>query len=448
LEKLEFYQIEVGERVLVYAPLKRYAGLFERAEVRGLLQALNGVEEGVKLHLRQLAQALLSRADEQVHWRSGPIASPLFLGLITTRGCNLRCRYCGFLTPLGADLSLSPELAKASIDAYLAILSQVNISVGEVQFFGGEPFFDNEIVEYSLPYARVAAERKGIVLRFEVTTNGFTSRRRIRWVAENFDTVVLSLDGPEQFHDANRPTSNGKGSFRKVFETAKILSHGNCDLVIRVCVTGRSVEHLVEIAGWVAGQFVVSEVCFEPLTVSDRSTVNGLEAPDPYRFAYNFCQAADFLERLGVAAVTSGVDIDRLGSSFCPVGQDAILVAPGGVMDACYLPEENRLREGLELSFGRVTLQPPGFEIDQERLDRIRALCERQAPLCADCFCKYHCAGGCHVNHRNILQAADYDAICLQTRLITTGNILKRIGRKDRYQEWLASLPDQQRLLQ
>jgi hypothetical protein len=50
---------------------------------------------------------------------------------------------------------------------------------------------------------------------------------------------------------------------------------------------------------------------------------------------------------------------------------------------------------------------------------------------CALCFCKWHCAGGCHVNHLPSDAPGDYDRLCIQTRLITLRHILKAMQRDD-----------------
>jgi hypothetical protein len=59
-------------------------------------------------------------------------------------------------------------------------------------------------------------------------------------------------------------------------------------------------------------------------------------------------------------------------------------------------------------------------------------------PFCARCFCKWHCAGGCHVNHVLPDSAGSYDRLCIQTRIITLRNILKAMGRDDLTRELLA----------
>jgi hypothetical protein len=52
-------------------------------------------------------------------------------------------------------------------------------------------------------------------------------------------------------------------------------------------------------------------------------------------------------------------------------------------------------------------------------------------PFCATCFCRWHCAGGCHVNHVLPNVRGDYDRLCVQTRIITLRNILVAMGHQN-----------------
>jgi hypothetical protein len=51
--------------------------------------------------------------------------------------------------------------------------------------------------------------------------------------------------------------------------------------------------------------------------------------------------------------------------------------------------------------------------------------------FCAHCFCRWHCAGGCHVNHILPPRHGDYDELCIQTRIITLRNILRAMDREE-----------------
>jgi len=323
------------------------------------------------------------------------------------------------------------DLARAAIDAYLALLGAGNHEQGQIHFFGGEPFRAARLVESIVVYAADRAGALGIDLHFEASTNGLFGAARAEWVADRFGTIVLALDGPRDVQDRQRPLANGRPSFDTVCRTAKILSAGAVELIVRSCVTAGNVDRLPEWATWICAELRPSTVCFESLTGSPASAAAGLVPPDPYRFAQQFASAARILERSAIDAVQSTTDLRECRISACPVGQDALIVSPDGTIGACYLLESEWASHGFDLRLGRVDVAGRRFEIDDEALDRARRLPARPKPLCANCFCRYQCAGGCHVHHATSGATAAYDDMCVATRLITVDKLLRRLQLDD-----------------
>jgi uncharacterized protein len=433
-----YFITPVLDRYLVYAPLHQFSVILDEAGVSQFGNARSGAVGEYDPVVVEILQHL-SRPAAELEIPRGKITSPLFLGFITTRGCNMKCKYCDFVPSGHSGDVMEFALARSGIDAYLRLLTENGHKEGEIQFFGGEPFFRNTIVEFVVAYARNEAVKKGVAISFNVTTNGLMSEKRAAWLADNFDTVVLSLDGA-MFQDRHRPLLNERGSYAFIDRTAKILSNGRTDLIIRACVTRDSVKYLPDLAQEFAAAYILHSVCFEPLTESPLSELNGLFPPDPVRFARQFCLAEDILAEHGIQAVCSGTDIDSLQASFCPVGKDAMLISPSGKVSACYLLESEWMRAGLELNFGVITSQASDFTLDLKKLENIRGLVRHPARLCDECLCRYHCAGGCYVNHGSVRDANRHDSVCVRTRLITIGKLLKRMGALNLYQRWLDSL--------
>jgi len=428
----------VEDRYLVYAPLHQFSALLDERELRQFENARSGVGGEFDRVVSEMVQRL-GKPVGGLGVPRGTITSPLFLGFITTRGCNMKCNYCDFVPSGPAEDVMEFELARSGVDAYLRLLAENGHTQGEIQFFGGEPFFQNTIVEAVVAYARNESIKRNVAISFNVTTNGLMSEKRAMWVADNFDTVVLSLDGAK-FQDRHRLLLNARGSHALIDRTAKILSNGKTDLIIRACVTRDSVEHLPDLAQEFANAYVLHSVCFEPLTLSVLSEANDLFPPDPVRFAQQFCLAEDILTGYGIQTVSSGTDIDSLQASFCPVGKDAILISPSGKISACYLLESEWNKAGLDLNFGTITSQISDFTFGLEKLEKIRDLVRQPARICDECLCRYHCAGGCYVNHHSIRNASQYDPVCICTRLITTGKLLRRMEALELYERWLNEL--------
>lgn len=321
------------------------------------------------------------------------------------------------------------SLAREAVAWYLDLVSQSGARTAEVHFFGGEPFYAEEVVDFAYHFARLKAAEVGCAVHFEVATNGTFDEDRCRWVADSLESVILSLDGPADIQNLHRPRRGGQGTFEAVTRSARILSEGTSELSFRVCLTAETVHRSPEIASWLCQEFRPMSVCFEPVQPTAESATADLIPPDPFDFARSFVQAAGVLEAYGVEAVYAVADIHARRVTFCPVGRDVPIVSPDGLISACYLLRRDWETKGLDLRLGRI--EAGSVILDEEGIAAARNLNVLNKPQCAGCFCKWHCAGGCHVNHVLADAPGAYDRLCIQTRVITLRNILQALGRDD-----------------
>ncbi len=430
------YLLPVLGKYLLYAPFHDFAALLNRAAVRQLRDGLSAGGSVGAGPLRQVLQILQAEAAAVPARKEGPLA-PEFLGLIPTRACNLTCAYCGFWAAEGSKTAMSLELARAAVDWYLDLVGRAGRREAEIHFFGGEPFCAAEVIDVAVYHARARAREGGITLRFEVATNGTFNQSRCQWVADHLDTVVLSLDGPAEVHDRHRPFGRlragpfrgGQGSFEVVARNAATLSEGATELCLRACVTSDTVDRMEEIADWFCQAFRPQSVCFETLQPTAQSGAAGLCPPDPWRFAHNFIKAARVLESLGVEPVYAAADIHSRRISFCPVAQDVAIVSPDGLIAACYLLQRDWEAKDLDMRMGRMGAGG-AIKLDMGAVEAIRDMNVLNRPACDACFCRWHCAGGCHVDHSPCGPPGAYDRLCIQTRAITLSNILKRMDQE------------------
>lgn len=413
------FAVPVSGKYLVHAPLHRLTALVNHQAARAIRDGLTtGIPAAGPVGALTVELACPVPAPTARH---GDLA-PLFLGLIPTRGCNMACRYCDFAAPKRGSPVMPLATARAALDAYF----QLDIPAPEVHFFGGEPFYAEPVVRFAVEYAALRAAEAGKTVRFEVTTNGLYSAGRCRWTADTFDTVVLSLDGLPDEHDLHRPALNGRGTSGVVIRSARILSEGTAELVLRACVSEQTAPRLPAFARWIGRELRPSTVCLEPLSESPLSRAAGLQPPDPWAFARYFDQAALILAEYGIQTVLSSADLRAPRASFCPVGKDALIVSPDGAVNACYLLDEEWLARGLDMRLGRVN--GGAFDLDARAVQRARQMTVDHRPRCANCLCRYYCAGGCHVHHDTQAAPGQYDDLCAQTRLITAAALLRQVG--------------------
>gem|GEM_PF-409497 len=432
------FAIPISHQFLIYAPLHNLAALVDRAAALRLRDSLLSGEDVGAGQLGEIARTFNAGAEPAPLPKQGLFA-PAFLGLLPTRGCNLSCRYCGFLTPNDSQKIMNPKLARDAVNWYMDLVSQSGVRRAEIHYFGGEPFCVEEVLDLTVHLARIRAREAGCTVRFEVATNGTFGQERCQWAADNMDTIVVSLDGPAEVQNLHRPRKDGSGSFEAVVRNARILSEGAADLCFRACVTSETVERMPEIAAWFCQDFRPSAVSFEPVQLTPQSEAAHLYPPDPWTFARNFVAAARILEAHGVEPVYAPSDIHTRQVTFCPVGQDVAIVSPDGTIAACYLLQRDWEAKGLDLRLGHMKKMENGggVHLDADAVAFARSLNVWSKPFCARCFCKWHCAGGCHVNHAPAGLPGAYPRLCIQTRIIALRNVLEAMGQDALVQDWL-----------
>jgi uncharacterized protein len=431
---MDVFAVCTNGKYLIYAPLHRILILVNKQAAKEIRHALISNLPNQSTFFPYI-EILHLPGEAPADSRHG-LLNPVFLGIIPTRGCNMNCQYCDFASPKQDSPVMDFSMARQAINAFLILQKSAGRKEAEIHFFGGEPFFAGSVVHFSVEYARLRAGELGLDVRFEVTTNGLYNSRNGRWIAENFDSVVLSLDGPKDIQDRQRPAMGGKSAFATVINNARLFSLSTTELILRACITNETVTRMDEIARWFCQEFQPSTVCFETLTPSIQSQIAGLKAPDPYEFARNFYHAVQILNKHGIASVFATAETDVCRTSFCPVGKDALIVSPDGTIDGCYLLHENWEKRGLNLCLGQI--RDGDIVVSAEALRNVRNLNVENRPLCVDCFCRYHCAGGCHVNHDTNGPAGQFDSRCIQTRIITITNLLKRLGQDQLAEIWLS----------
>ena len=136
--------------------------------------------------------------------------------------CNLACRYC-FAEEgeyKGRRALMSAEVGKKALD--FLVENSGNRRNLEVDFFGGEPLMNFDVVKEIVAYGRSLEETHDKKFRFTLTTNGVLLNDDIMEFAnKEMDNVVLSVDGRKEVHDYMRPFRNGKGSYDFIIDKFK-----------------------------------------------------------------------------------------------------------------------------------------------------------------------------------------------------------------------------------
>ena len=313
--------------------------------------------------------------------------------------CNLNCEYC-FASQgkyHGDRALMSLEVGKRAID-FLVENSGTRTNL-EVDFFGGEPLMNWDVVKDIVKYARSIEKEKNKNFRFTLTTNGvLVDDDVIEFANKEMHNVVLSLDGRKEVHDHLRKTINGKGSYDTIVPKFQefVKRRGDKGYYIRGTFTHNNVDFTNDIFHMADLGF--TELSMEPVVCAPE---------DPYALTYDdlpvlFEQyeilAKEMLKREKegkpitfyhyMIDLTSGPCIYKRISG-CGSGTEYMAVTPWGELFPCH-----QFVGDPKYSLGNI------YEgvTNKEAQDEFK-LCNAYAkPECKDCWAKLYCSGGCAAN--------------------------------------------------
>lgn len=204
------------------------------AAVLGQLRELqeSGALSGQRRDFRKEARETLERLPEEG-------ISALEGVFMVTQGCNLACRYCygGESGTFGRSGRMSEETAELCLRCFLSIAGRSRLQ--KVVFLGGEPLMNlravRRVVELWEEWRPQYPDRE---LYFSTTTNGtLLTKETVRFLKDKQIGVTVSIDGPRETHDANRPLRGGRGSWDRVMAGIGLLREQEVPFSVRATLT-------------------------------------------------------------------------------------------------------------------------------------------------------------------------------------------------------------------
>ncbi len=307
--------------------------------------------------------------------------------------CNLRCDYCfakgGAFA--GRRELMSEQTAKAAID-FLIQASGTRRNL-EIDFFGGEPLLNFEVLKETVSYARSIEAAHNKNFRFTVTTNAYRVTDEMRdYINKEMNNVVVSIDGRPHVHDAVRKTAGGRGSYDRVAENAKkLLLNREGEYYVRGTFTADNLDfaedvlHVADMGFW--------GLSIEPVVTSGANAIK--EEHLPAIFAEYDRLAAEYARRRkngnGFTFFHFMVDLGagpcrakRVRG--CGAGTEYVAVAPTGEIYPCHQfvgQEKYRLGSVYEPGLNQ-TVSKQFEDCNINNMDD-----------CQTCWAKYYCSGGC-----------------------------------------------------
>lgn len=386
---------------LVFDVMDRFDGANDAEVLAALDQKYdrNELDEALD-ELHQLIDAELLFAPEidvpPTFKQTGIVKS---LCLMVAQDCNLRCKYCfGEGGSYGSKRSImSEEVGRAAVD-FLIERSKIRRHC-EIDFFGGEPLINLKTVKAITEYVRAREVETKKFFKLTLTTNGILlNDGAIDWLNDNDVSLVLSLDGRKEIHDAMRPDSSGRGSYDRALKNFKRLveSRNGSNYYLRGTYTQKNLDFTEDVLSLHDAGFDILSV--EPVVLKDSPL--GFTRDDLPRINREYDRLTDaYLERRregrGFFFFHFNVDLSngpcvakRL--SGCGAGHEYFAVDVDGALYPCH-QFVGREKYRMGSVFDGVD-DPRGWS---KYFRRSHVL---NKPKCRECWARFFCSGGCHAN--------------------------------------------------
>ncbi len=313
--------------------------------------------------------------------------------------CNLNCSYC-FASQgkyHGERTVMSLEVGKRALD-FLVENSGTRRNL-EVDFFGGEPLLNFEVVKELVRYARSIEKKHNKNFRFTLTTNGMLiDDDVIEFSSKEMSNVVLSLDGRREIHDRFRVDYAGNGSFDRIVPKFQKLveARGGKNYYMRGTFTHANPDFLEDIKVMLDLGF--KELSMEPV-VSSPGDAAELTDDDTAIVMKQYEKLAELMlekEREGDGFTFYHYMIDLKDGpciykriSGCGSGTEYMAVTPWGDLYPChqFVGDDKYKLGNIYDGVTNTAAQKEFFE------------CNVYAkPECRDCWARLYCSGGCAAN--------------------------------------------------
>ena len=316
--------------------------------------------------------------------------------------CNLACQYC-FAEEgeyHGKRELMSYEVGKKALDFLVA--NSGNRRNLEVDFFGGEPLMNFQVVKDLVAYGRSLEKEHDKNFRFTLTTNGVLLDDDIMEFAnKEMGNVVLSIDGRKEVHDRMRPFRKGAGSydlivpkFQKFAESRHqdkyyvrgTFTHNNLDF-------SKDVLHLADLG--------FKQISVEPVVAQDTDSYAIREEDLPQLMDEYENLALEMVRRHGTEEDFNFFHfmIDLEGGpcvakrlSGCGSGTEYLAVTPTGDLYPCHQFVGNT-----DFLMGNVD----DGVVNTDLRDEFKSCNVYAKEKCRECFARFYCSGGCAANSYN-----------------------------------------------
>lgn len=390
---IEMYK-KSSEEEIVEVILKKYAHMPDvtKEDILLCIGDIKKLEENGKLYSEDKYEKLACD-----YKNNSNVIKALCLHVAHT--CNLNCSYC-FASQgkyQGERAVMSFEVGKQAFD-FLIANSGTRRNL-EVDFFGGEPLMNWDVVKQLVAYARSIEKDYNKNFRFTLTTNGLLiDDEVIDFLNKEMSNVVLSLDGRKEVHDIFRKDYAGNGSYDRIIPKFKRLveSRGGKNYYMRGTFTHNNVDFTEDIFHMADLGF--TELSMEPVVCAPDDPCALTDEDLPKLFEQYEILAKEMIKRKKESRpftfyhymidLKNGPCIYKRITG-CGSGTEYMAVTPWGELFPCH-----QFVGDPKYSLGNIW---DGVK-NKECQDEFRSCNAYAREECRDCWAKLYCSGGCAAN--------------------------------------------------
>lgn len=322
------------------------------------------------------------------------------LCLHVSHDCNLRCKYCFAATgDFGVKRTLmSAGTGKKAID--FIIEASGNRRNLEIDFFGGEPLMNFEVVKEITAYAEEKGRERNKNFRFTLTTNALLlNEENKKFINEHMGNIVLSIDGRQQVNDRMRFRVDGSGCYDAILPKIKDMadSRGQDKYYVRGTFTRENLDFSEDVLHLADQGF--KQISVEPVVAGKDSGYDIREEDLPVLFEEYEKLALEYVKRHkegnGFNFFHFMVDLSQGPCAIkrlkgCGSGHEYVAVTPEGDIYPCH-----QFVGMDDFKIGNVNSGP---DLNKSTVDRFKSANINNNEACRSCWAKFYCSGGCAAN--------------------------------------------------
>lgn len=371
-------------------------GKYPKSDILEAIEEVNQLKNDEQLFTQDIYQPFVEAFEQ----KRQTVVKALCLHI--AHDCNLACKYC-FAEEgeyHGRRAMMSFEVGKKALD-FLVKASENRVNL-EVDFFGGEPLMNWDVVKQLVEYGRSLEKEHNKKFRFTLTTNGVLLNDEImEYLNREMSNVVLSLDGRKEVNDRMRPFRTGKGSYDLIVPKFQKLadSRKQTNYYVRGTFTRDNLDFSEDVKHFADLGF--KQMSIEPVVGPEDDPYSIREQDLPTIMEEYDKLALEYIKRekegRGFNFFHFMIDLNQgpcvyKRLSGCGSGTEYLAVTPWGDFYPCHQFVGNE-----DFLMGNVD---DGI-IRNDLVDQFSHCNVYSKEKCKNCFAKFYCSGGCAANAHN-----------------------------------------------